>query len=60
MLATSPARTLACLCVASVCWAFSFGVTALANAALIMSSIYVIGLIVPWFVPETAGKPLPE
>jgi hypothetical protein len=32
----------------------------LANAALIMSSVYVIGLIVPWFAPETAGKPLPE
>jgi MFS family permease len=32
----------------------------LANAALIMSSIYVIGLIVPWFAPETAGKPMPE
>jgi MFS family permease len=31
-----------------------------AHAALIMSSIYVIGLIVPWFVPETVGKPLPE
>ena len=30
------------------------------NAAMIMASIYVIGLIVPWFVPETAGKPLPE
>jgi CoA-transferase family III len=32
----------------------------LVNAAVIMSSIYVIGLIVPWFAPETAGKPLPE
>jgi MFS family permease len=31
-----------------------------ANAALIMSSIYVIGLIVPWFMPETSGKPMPE
>jgi hypothetical protein len=31
-----------------------------AHAALVMSSIYVIGLIVPWFVPETAGKPMPE
>jgi hypothetical protein len=31
-----------------------------ARAALIMSSVYVIGLIVPWFVPETAGRPLPE
>ena len=30
------------------------------NAAMIMASIYVLGLIVPWFVPETAGKPLPE
>jgi MFS family permease len=31
-----------------------------ASAALIMSSVYVIGLAVPWFMPETAGKPLPE
>ena len=31
-----------------------------AQAALIMSSVYILGLIVPWFVPETAGKPLPE
>jgi MFS family permease len=31
-----------------------------AQAALIMSSVYAIGLIVPFFVPETAGKPLPE
>jgi MFS family permease len=31
-----------------------------ANAALIMSSIYVIGIIVPWFMPETMGKPMPE
>jgi MFS family permease len=31
-----------------------------ANAALIMSSIYAIGLIVPWFMPETAWRPLPE
>ncbi len=30
------------------------------RAALIMSSVYVIGLVVPWFAPETAGKPLPE
>jgi hypothetical protein len=30
------------------------------SAAKIMASIYVIGLIVPFFVPETAGKPLPE
>ena len=31
-----------------------------ARAALIMSSVYVIGLVVPWFAPETAGRPLPE
>ncbi len=30
------------------------------RAALIMSSVYVIGLVVPWFAPETAGRPLPE
>ena len=30
------------------------------RAALIMSSVYVIGLVVPWFAPETAGKPLPD
>lgn len=32
----------------------------IAQAALIMSSVFVIGLIVPWFMPETAGRPLPE
>jgi MFS family permease len=30
------------------------------QAALIMSSVFVIGLIAPWFMPETAGRPLPE
>lgn len=30
------------------------------NAALIISSIYAIGLFVPWFLPETVGKPLPH
>ena len=30
-----------------------------AAAALIMSSVYGSGLIVPWFMPETTGKPLP-
>jgi len=29
-------------------------------AALTMSSVYGIGLIVPWFMPETTGKPLPD
>jgi len=31
-----------------------------AAAALTMSSVYGIGLVVPWFMPETAGRPLPE
>ncbi|TXN40643.1 MFS transporter [Methylobacterium sp. WL7] len=31
-----------------------------AAAALTMSSVYAIGLIVPWFMPETTGKPLPD
>jgi len=30
------------------------------NAALIISSIYVLGLFVPFFLPETVGKPLPH
>ncbi|MCJ2073185.1 MFS transporter [Methylobacterium sp. J-030] len=36
----------------------SFG--GIAAAALTMSSVYAIGLIVPWFMPETTGRPLPE
>lgn len=36
----------------------SFG--GVAAAALTLSSVYVIGLIVPWFMPETTGRPLPE
>jgi MFS family permease len=35
----------------------SFG--GVAAAALTMSSVYLIGLVVPWFMPETTGKPLP-
>ena len=29
------------------------------RAAMMLGSIYIIGLIVPWFMPETRGKPLP-
>ena len=29
------------------------------RAAMTLGSIYVLGLIVPWFMPETRGKPLP-
>ena len=36
----------------------SFG--GVAQAALIMSSVYVIGLVVPWFMPETTGEALPD
>ena len=36
----------------------SFG--GVAHAALTMSAVYVLGLVVPWFMPETTGKPLPE
>ncbi len=30
------------------------------RTAVILGSIYVLGLVVPWFLPETKGKPLPE
>lgn len=30
------------------------------NTALILGSVYVVGLIVPWFLPETKGHRLPE
>ena len=36
----------------------SFG--GISRAAMTLGSIYVLGLIVPWFMPETRGKPLPE
>ncbi len=32
----------------------------IAHAAMIMSTVYVIGLVLPWFMPETVGEPLPE
>lgn len=32
----------------------------IAHAAMTLGSIYVVGLIVPWFLPEMRGKPLPE
>ncbi len=31
----------------------------ISRAAIILGFIYVLGLFVPWFVPETRGKPLP-
>ena len=30
------------------------------RTATILASIYVLGLVVPWFLPETKGKSLPE
>lgn len=32
----------------------------ISSAALTMASVFVLGLILPWFMPETAGKPLPD
>ena len=29
------------------------------HAALVMSTVFLIGLVVPWFMPETTGRPLP-
>lgn len=29
-------------------------------AAMTLSVIYILGLVVPWFLPESKGKPLPE
>ncbi len=30
------------------------------RAAMTLGCIYLVGLVVPWFLPETRGKPLPE
>jgi MFS family permease len=30
------------------------------KAAAIVCSIYIVGLVVAWFIPETKGQPLPE
>jgi MFS family permease len=32
----------------------------ISRGAMTLGLIYVLGLIVPWFVPETRGRPLPE
>jgi MFS family permease len=32
----------------------------MSRSAMTLGLIYVLGLIVPWFVPETKGRPLPE
>ena len=31
----------------------------ISRGAVTLGLIYILGLIVPWFVPETKGKPLP-
>lgn len=36
----------------------SFG--GVAHAALIFGSVYILGMILPWFLPETNGQDLPE
>ena len=30
------------------------------RAAMTLGLVYLLGLVVPWFVPETRGRPLPE
>jgi SHS family sialic acid transporter-like MFS transporter len=30
------------------------------QAATVMSMIYLVGIVIIWFAPETKGKPLPE
>ena len=30
------------------------------RTAMLLGLIYIIGLVVPWFLPETKGKPLPR
>ena len=37
-----------------------FGDRAYPNACSILSLIYLAGLVLIWFAPETRGKPLPE
>jgi MFS family permease len=32
----------------------------ISHAALVMSSCYVLGIVIPWFLPETRGKGMPE
>jgi MFS family permease len=32
----------------------------ISRAAMTLGLVYILGLIVPWFVPETRGRPLPE
>jgi hypothetical protein len=36
----------------------SFG--GVSQAALALGSVYVIGMIVPWFLPETNGRGMPD
>ena len=36
----------------------SFG--GVANAALMLSLVYLLGLVLPWFLPETTGRGLPD
>lgn len=36
----------------------SFG--GIPKAAMTLGCVYLIGLVIPWFVPETRGQPLPE
>ena len=68
---TSSVRSTACSFVFSgtrlIAWLFpilagtmiqKFG--GISRGAMTLGLIYILGLIVPWFVPETNGRPLPE
>jgi|WetSurMetagenome_2_1015567.scaffolds.fasta_scaffold00017_5 MFS transporter, SHS family, sialic acid transporter len=39
---------------------FGAGARAFAKASAVMASVYIIGLILIWFLPETKGQKLPE
>ncbi len=39
---------------------FGDGARAFAKASTVMASVYIIGLIIIWFMPETKGQKLPE
>jgi hypothetical protein len=32
----------------------------ISRTAVTLGLVYTVGLVTPWFVPETTGKPLPE
>ena len=39
---------------------FGHGERAFAKAGTVVASVYLVGLVLIWFMPETKGRPLPE